>query len=362
MKSRMSFRSRRRVGIGLMLGLLLTLLLGAVSVQAADDDYTYTVRVYGGNKGTVNGADEVVKTGLKAGESVSVSLASTDKKYVVKGLRESGRIDEPLTYANAAPVSLNGEARDRDYVVVYGVEGKTVKYTVNYVDTNGVKRADSEEFYGDVGDVPVVAYKYIEGYFPNTRNLTKIHGLSKNARENVFTFIYQPNPVETVVVTPTPAPDTGNQGQEGTGTQTAESGTGTAESGTGTAESGTGTGESGTGTAEAGTEAAESGTEAAAPAEEAPVVPETENLPASPEEVPELTDIDEGEVPMAAPDDEGGEEDEEAEPSATPAPEEPAPAGGLSGGIIAALAAALVAILAAIMVALKKRGKDSDRL
>ena len=350
-----NLRNRRLTGILLAACVLSAMIFGTVTAQASEEEeYTYTVRVFGGNKGTVNGQEMVMDDQLKAGGSVSFKLQSTDSRYVVKGVRESGRAEGPI-YANSAPVTVNGVSRDRDYVAVYGVEGKTVRYTVHYVAVDGTVLADTEYFYGEEGDIPVIAYKYVNGYYPNTRNLTKIHGLSKNARENVFTFIYQPNPVETVVVTPTPAPDTGNQGQEGTGTQTAESGTGTAESGTGT-------GESGTGTAEAGTEAAESGTEAAAPAEEAPVVPETENLPASPEEVPELTDIDEGEVPMAAPDDEGGEEDEEAEPSATPAPEEPAPAGGLSGGIIAALAAALVAILAAIMVALKKRGKDSDRL
>ncbi len=370
-----NLRNRRLTGILLAACVLSAMIFGTVTAQASEEEeYTYTVRVFGGNKGTVNGQEMVMDDQLKAGGSVSFKLQSTDSRYVVKGVRESGRAEGPI-YANSAPVTVNGVSRDRDYVAVYGVEGKTVRYTVNYVAVDGSVLAPSEYFYGEVGDVPVVAYRYIDGYFPNTRNLTKVRGLSADASENVFSFVYQPNPVETVIVTPTPGPnDTvvvyvtatpkpgGNANAASTPAATPapspeagdpeqedreEAGTDTAEAGTD--ETGEGAGE-------------EAAAEEAPAEEEAPVVPETEDLPSSPEEVPEMTDIDEGEVPSAAPDDEGGEDDEKAEPTATPAPEKPAPGNGLSGGIIAALAAALIAILAAIVIALKKRGKNSDRL
>ena len=48
----------------------------------------------------------------------------------------------------------------------------------------------SEVFYGNVGDKPVIACKYIEGYEPQASGLTKT--LKENAAENVLTFIYKP--------------------------------------------------------------------------------------------------------------------------------------------------------------------------
>ena len=42
----------------------------------------------------------------------------------------------------------------------------------------------------------MVAYHYIEGYQPQAYNLTKT--LSKNEAENVFTFVYEPVPEDTV--------------------------------------------------------------------------------------------------------------------------------------------------------------------
>ena len=42
----------------------------------------------------------------------------------------------------------------------------------------------------------MVAYHYIEGYQPQAYNLTKT--LSANEAENVFTFVYQPVPEDTV--------------------------------------------------------------------------------------------------------------------------------------------------------------------
>ena len=44
------------------------------------------------------------------------------------------------------------------------------EYTVNYVDANGNKLADSKTYYGNVGDEPVIAYLYIDGYIPSSYN------------------------------------------------------------------------------------------------------------------------------------------------------------------------------------------------
>lgn len=142
-------------------------------------------------------------------------------------------------------------------MVAYGIKGDMVAYTVNYEDEQGNKLAESQTFYGNVGDKPVVAYRYIENYVPQALALTKT--LSDNEAENVFTFKYAPGAtnrvVETVnhvtVVIPgntitntvtIPAGTTGTTGGNGTG---ANGTNGTGANGT-TGTNGTGT--NGTGT------------------------------------------------------------------------------------------------------------------
>lgn len=157
--------------------------------------------------------------------------------------------------ALAAPAfRVNGDA---DYVVAYGIKGDMVAYTVNYEDEQGNKLAESQTFYGNVGDKPVVAYRYIENYVPQALALTKT--LSDNEAENVFTFKYAPGAtnrvVETVnhvtVVIPgntitntvtIPAGTTGTAGGNGTG---ANGTNGTGANGT-TGTNGTGTNADGT--------------------------------------------------------------------------------------------------------------------
>ena len=172
--------------------------------------------------------------------------------------RESSGRDN--SEALAAPAfRVNGDA---DYVVAYGIKGDMVAYTVNYEDEQGNKLAESQTFYGNVGDKPVVAYRYIENYVPQALALTKT--LSDNEAENVFTFKYAPGAtnrvVETVnhvtVVIPgntitntvtIPAGTTGTTGGNGTGANrtngTGANGT-TGTNGTGT--NGTGTNADGT--------------------------------------------------------------------------------------------------------------------
>ena len=48
-----------------------------------------------------------------------------------------------------------------------------VAYTVNYQDASGKSLAKSQTFYGNVGDKPVVAYRYVENYIPDALALTK---------------------------------------------------------------------------------------------------------------------------------------------------------------------------------------------
>lgn len=166
--------------------MLFTLLVGNV---CAAESYTYKATVYAGNHGKIIGeGDKVVIEGLKYGDEFSYTAQlnvelPADSKYYVKGLRLSGR-DNNEADENAV-FTVKG---DMDFVVAYGIKGDQVSYTVKYVDENGKSLAADDVFYGNVGDKPVVAYKFIDGYAPKALGLTKT--LSDNAAENVFTFVY----------------------------------------------------------------------------------------------------------------------------------------------------------------------------
>lgn len=180
-------RQTRRIS-GMMLALCL-LLLPCCSVLAAEEEYTYTVRFFSGAQGTIDGKEMIVKKKLHYGERVTFSqrqVALHDgSKYYVKGIRESGKDNNTAVSTSSFPVE-----GDMDYVVVYGLLGNSVAYTVNYVDAAGNTLAPSETYYGNVGDEPVVAFLYIEGYQPQAYNLTGT--LKENAADNVFNFVYTP--------------------------------------------------------------------------------------------------------------------------------------------------------------------------
>ena len=246
----------------------------------AEENYDYTVTFYAGNQGVFSGTqglqinskgdvsissqeDRISISGLTRGDVVSFDInqgavsLNEESKYYVQGLRMSGRdndeqMEEPAFWVTG----------DEDYVVAYGIRGDMTSYTVNYVDESGNELAPSRTYYGNVGDRPVVAYLYMEGYNPEALTLTRT--LSANQADNVFTFEYRTNPVEvipgeTVTVT-TVEPGTTNvitqqvpvagTGVTGTGTAgtagTTAAGTGAAGTDTGTAGTTGDTGTAGT--------------------------------------------------------------------------------------------------------------------
>lgn len=168
--------------------------------------YTYIVSFSAGGQGSINGGvqvrkasgngasasvsvkgDKIIVTGLEYGDVISCDAQGSvaldeNSKYYVKGIRLSGR-DNNTVAQSAFLVS-----GDQDYVVAYGIPGELAEYTVNYVDTDGNKLAESRTYYGNVGDEPVIAYLYIDGYIPDSYNQTG--KLSSNASENVFNFVY----------------------------------------------------------------------------------------------------------------------------------------------------------------------------
>ena len=164
---------------------LLSLSILTADAAEAPKGYSYQVTLHAGNQGTIGGQDSVTISDLQYGAQVSFDLSTiqvTDDRYYVKGVRLSGRDNNT---DNATAFRVEGDA---DYVVAYGIKGNRVAYTVKYQDASGRQLAADSTFYGNVGDKPIVAYRYIENYVPQALALTKT--LSANEAENVFTFVY----------------------------------------------------------------------------------------------------------------------------------------------------------------------------
>ncbi len=198
-----------RIFAGILSLCLMVSLCGADVCAAERQCYTYQVTFYTGNHGTFTGAghvnvdngktgsdyqistrgDAIVVSGLMPGDRVNFDAAmdgavslGENSKYYVKGIRLSGRDNDTVGMSS---FEVKG---DQEYVVAYGIRGDMTSYVVNYEDTRGNTLAPSRTYYGNVGDRPVIAFLYMEGYEPQAYNLTKT--LSANAAENVLTFTY----------------------------------------------------------------------------------------------------------------------------------------------------------------------------
>lgn len=209
-----------------------TLAVSALAVPAfaapADGATTYTVRVYAGNRGTLDyqgaapagvqvrtdGAGKWIEwSGVPYGSrldlsGVSVSINDEDGKYYAKTVRLAGLdnvrdvySDDQAATPQVALITTGGSfvenrgvggwpvvVEDTDFVVGYGVLADRAAYTVRYLDANGAAIAPEKSFFGDVGDVPAAAAEYVEGYVPSAYTLTKT--LSANDTDNVFEFRY----------------------------------------------------------------------------------------------------------------------------------------------------------------------------
>ncbi|MBO6164301.1 MAG: hypothetical protein J6N77_04540 [Lachnospiraceae bacterium] len=323
--------------------MILGLTPGLEKAFATSKEYTYTVRIFSGKQADVKdkngGSVDVIefkdlpfnyqfdKSDFDWQKQVNIS---NDSKYYVRGLRESGRDN------NTVGLSSFKVTRDIDLVVAYGIKGNSVAYTINYQDADGNALAPSETYYGNVGDRPVLAYLYIEGYYPQAYNLRG--RLKANAAENVFTFIYYPLERETAAATttaggggtpaspttaptaaPTQAPAGGNQG------------------GTGGNQGGTG------GNQEANPEAEG---QAAAPE----VTPPAQTQPEEPQE---LIDVDETVGPQAeftGESTEGAGDETEETGETVNVPDNNTPeAGGLSTPVKVGIGLGIVALLALIL-------------
>ncbi len=173
-----------------------------LTVSAAEEEYTYTVRLYAGNQGRLlgGGVDAssesagvsftdgyLVIEGLKYGDTVYIrpqaAAEVTDERYYVRGVRRSGRDN------SEAEAPTFRVASDRDYVMAYGIRGNMAAYTVHYVDGDGRTLMESDTYYGNIGERQYVSSRYIDGCQPRVLNMVKT--LSANTEENVFTFEYE---------------------------------------------------------------------------------------------------------------------------------------------------------------------------
>lgn len=315
--------------------LTVSMTLGASTMSVMADDttpYTYKVTLSAGNKGTINGQNKIEQTNIASGSTVTFNLNDiqvTDDKYYVKGIRLSGRDNNETLAAPSFTVD-----KDADYVVAYGIKGNMVAYTVNYQDASGKSLAESQTFYGNIGDKPVVAYRYIENYIPDALALTKT--LSDNESENVFTFTYTPGATDRIVETTTTVtitvPGTATPaGAAGTTGAAAGTGTGTTVGGAtagGTTAGGTTAGGTTTGGTAGGTTNADNSQDTTDDTTTAP----DEQTPKS------LVDLDDEDTPK-------GNIDAKDKTSKTP----------IAAGI--AIIVVAVAALAGLIVFLKKRAK-----
>lgn len=310
--------------------LTVSMTLGASTMSVMADDttpYTYKVTLSAGNKGTINGQNKIEQADIASGSTVTFNLNDiqvTDDKYYVKGIRLSGRDNDEALAAPSFTVD-----KDTDYVVAYGIKGNMVAYTVNYQDASGKSLAESQTFYGNVGDKPVVAYRYVENYIPDALALTKT--LSDNESENVFTFTYTPGATDRIVETTTTVTTTVPGTATPAGTTGAAAGTGTGTTAGGTTAGGTTAGGTTTGGTAGGTTNADNSQDTTAKDKDT-ATSEDEQTPKS------LVDLDDEDTPK-------GNIDAKDKTSKTPI------AAGI--GIIVVAVAALVGLI----VFLKKRAK-----
>lgn len=212
---------KRFITLTMLLSMLLILSSVSSVFATVDEDnaYGHTIKVYAGRHGhftktpeggKLSDSGKTITISKDSGTSVTIDPTTTglvvdDGEYYARGFREAGHDnDEQMANANINPVD-----EDISYEVAYGIKGGMVKYTIMYVDENGDELQPSNEYYGMVGDKPVVSYLYIDGYQPNAYNLTKT--LVADESQNIFGFSYISNPEGTTVVETAD----GNNGQAG---------------------------------------------------------------------------------------------------------------------------------------------------
>ena len=217
-------RKSFRKTIVLLLSLMVVMM--CLTPGMAQADYSYRVRIFVGNQADPDRYspeipiyDEEFAAGTYCDLPMGLaqSTLAPGSKYYVKGFKISGEGGE--TYCVAPNFEVD---HDCDFIVAYGMPDNLVDYTINFVDAEtGAVLADPITYYGNVGDKPVVAYEYIEGYRPLYRNITGT--LQKDGNSWSFPYLkltpIQPEPATTEEAPQTTNTSTNTAGQT-TGGQT----------------------------------------------------------------------------------------------------------------------------------------------
>ena len=196
----------------LLLSVICVLLVVPLNTLTDDnsDTYEYTIRVFAGDKGAFSDGSAVKTIHARYGEEVNLSdylVVPTENRYLFNGYRTSGRDNR------WAELPAFTAEKDVDYVAAYVIKGNVVHYTLRFVEYGtGRQLLADMVLEGNAGDKPIEAFRYVEGYRPLYRNITKT--LSDNEAENVFVFEY----VEI------PAQEGGEAGGAGAGGAGAEAG------------------------------------------------------------------------------------------------------------------------------------------
>ena len=211
----------------LILPLLLIVFLNTLNVSGFAEERKYTIRVYGGDRGTL--ASGVISNssipyngsyGFPLGSEVSLKTTDAEGNpvdYRVIGVKEAGKDNYDNYYGmnpGSGQVNITNIRRDTDYVVAYSVPGAVTTFEVQYLDYSTgadikglVDREEGETlddityFYGVIGAQITVAYRYIEGYTPMFDGVSKT--LSADATENVFPLYYTKNTTSSSTTTTT---------------------------------------------------------------------------------------------------------------------------------------------------------------
>ena len=171
---------------------IMTIIVSDIDTAYADEvGYKFTVTVYSGRQGTFNGKRSWSRE-YSYGERAYITLddlgfsLKKGSKYYVRGFRIAGHDNDETTGFQTMTFDVT---EDVSYEVAYGIKGDMVAYTAKYVEKDSNKEIHKPDtYYGMKGDKPVVSFRYIEGYEPDTYNLTKT--LSEDESENIMVFYY----------------------------------------------------------------------------------------------------------------------------------------------------------------------------
>ena len=181
---------------------ILCMCASMLSTAAFAEEGVYKVTVYAGNRGTTPTGEKYEVTHVYAANGDNqVNLSSLiDNKYVnaeykdkffIRGIVEAG-YDYSVDGLSAPNVLVDS---DKDFVLVYGVYGDVVQYTVRYITADGVALATETVGYSNAGEQIIVGCKDVTGYLPQAYNLAKT--LDVDESKNILEFIYTPIPADT---------------------------------------------------------------------------------------------------------------------------------------------------------------------